>query len=327
MGRDREKDQSPLRVVLMSGVGSSILIPLIEAGLNVVGVVEFGEPFREQSRLLRAIRRVYRAVVRSGPEPSEFIRGRSLSILETNDVDDPRLRNWLVSRVCDVLVVYNVPILPREFYSLARWAINLHPSMLPKYRGARPLFWAIWDGEEVAGCSVHLLEDRADAGPVLTQAEFSIPDGVRKRELLRYAEEKVGVPLILKALDLLARDEAVPVVQPSASPTRYAKWMERADIYAALPFTDWPVERVWRVLRFLELTPRRLDESRGSGAVVTWRVGGIKRIAGAGAPGSLQRDRYGHYISHSEGRIRLYRVISLKRILTSMLSIGRPRES
>ena len=120
MGRDREKDQSPLRVVLMSGVGSSILIPLIEAGLNVVGVVEFGEPFREQSRLLRAIRRVYRAVVRSGPEPSVFIRSRSISILETNDVDDPRLRNWLVSRVCDVLVVYNVPILPREFYSLAR---------------------------------------------------------------------------------------------------------------------------------------------------------------------------------------------------------------
>ena len=242
-------------------------------------------------------------------------------------IREPRLRNWLASRACDVLIVYFVPILPREVYSLARWAINLHPSMLPKYRGGRPLFWAIWDGEEVAGCSVHLLEDRVDAGPVLAQAEFPIPDGVRQTELLRYAEEKVGVPLILKALDVLARDEAVPVVQPSASPTRYAGWMERADIYAALPFAAWPVERVWRVLRFLDLTPRCLDESRGSGAMVTWRVGGIRRIAGAGVPGSLQRDRYGHYVSHSEGRIRLHRVISLKRIFASMLSIGRPRES
>ena len=71
----------------------------------------------------------------------------------------------------DLLVVVSFGlIIPRWFLDLAAMgAINVHPSLLPKYRGPSPMQWAIWNGEEETGITVIRMSERMDAGDILYQ--------------------------------------------------------------------------------------------------------------------------------------------------------------
>lgn len=85
----------------------------------------------------------------------------------------------------DFLFVACFPFrLPKE---LLKWptqaAINLHPSLLPTYRGPDPLFWQLHHGETKTGISLHLLVEALDAGPILLQKSVSFPQGGSRGEL------------------------------------------------------------------------------------------------------------------------------------------------
>jgi methionyl-tRNA formyltransferase len=64
-----------------------------------------------------------------------------------------------------------------------RMAINLHPSLLPAYRGPSPVFWQLRNGERRTGISLHLLTEALDAGPILLQKQLSFPPGATPGEL------------------------------------------------------------------------------------------------------------------------------------------------
>jgi methionyl-tRNA formyltransferase len=64
-----------------------------------------------------------------------------------------------------------------------QWAINLHPSLLPAYRGPNPVFWQLRNGESHTGISLHLLSEALDAGPVLAQKRVGFPQGASADEL------------------------------------------------------------------------------------------------------------------------------------------------
>lgn len=64
-----------------------------------------------------------------------------------------------------------------------KWAINLHPSLLPTYRGPNPVFWQLQHGEHQTGFSLHLLVEALDAGPILFQKSVHFPQGSSRNEL------------------------------------------------------------------------------------------------------------------------------------------------
>lgn len=299
------------RVVILTSGGSPIVGPLVEAGLNVVGVVEVGGQAEAEGPLLSGSRRLYHRLT-GQRTMRELLAQRRIPTRRSDDVHDPRLADWLDSLACDILIVYSAPILPETLYARVEWAINLHPSLLPKYRGKHPLFWAVWDDEVETGCTVHVLEERADTGAIVAQASFAIPAGVRERELARHAEVDVGVPLLLEAVDALWRGTADLSEQPEVSPTRYAKRLSPAEALDRVPYGEWPLERVWKVLRFLDVTP--LTDSSTSRPIVSWHVGGRERRPGRGGPGSLQRDLRGYYVSHPRGRIRIVPMPRIKNL-------------
>lgn len=281
----------------------------MEAELDVVGVVEHGGEPEPGSGLFRWVRGFYHRLT-GQRTTEEILERRRVPVHRTSDVHDPGLGEWLESVGCDILIVYSAPILPEGLYGRVKWAINLHPSLLPKYRGKHPLFWAVWDDEVETGCTVHVLEERADTGAIVAQASFAIPAGVRERELTRHAEVEVGVPLLLEAVEALWRGTADLSEQPEASPTRYAKRLPPTEAVEAIPYGDWPLERVWKVLRFLDVTP--LCDPSTSRPAVSWHVGGWERRPGRGGPGSLQKDLRGYYISHDRGRIRVLPRLRIK---------------
>jgi methionyl-tRNA formyltransferase len=231
---------------------------------------------------------------------------RQIPIHRCRSIDDPELIRFLAAVDHDVLFVYRAPILPPAIYRNSRHAINLHPSFLPAYRGGHPLLWAVWDDARTTGCTVHRLEERADTGAIIAQRELAIPDGVREAELERIAEVDVGVPLAIEAIARLARGEP-GIPQPATSPTPYARRRSREAIWREIGFESWTAERVWRVLRFTGLTPFEIDPAPGRDRppVIEWRVGRLEPRPGAGAPGSLQRDHRGIYVSLPGGRVRL----------------------
>lgn len=89
---------------------------------------------------------------------------------------DARLRAYLCHHQPDWIITYRCPyILPRELYSQARYgAVNIHPSLLPKYKGLNPWEALHLSGETRTGVTIHRITDEVDSGEILAQQSFDI---------------------------------------------------------------------------------------------------------------------------------------------------------
>jgi methionyl-tRNA formyltransferase len=97
--------------------------------------------------------------------------------------------------------------------------LNVHPSLLPAYRGPEPVYWAIADGAPVTGISMHKAAPKVDSGPILAQAEVRIrPDDTAGTLTRRLVE--AGMPLLPGAVDGLLHDSPGIAVDMSTSSYR-----------------------------------------------------------------------------------------------------------
>ena len=104
--------------------------------------------------------------------------------------------------------------------------LNVHASLLPKYRGAAPVQWAILEGEKTTGVTVMQMNEGLDTGDMLKAAEIPIlPDDTG--DSLEEKLSKLGGPLILEVLKELENGTASPVPQPEESPSVYAKMLDK----------------------------------------------------------------------------------------------------
>jgi methionyl-tRNA formyltransferase len=90
--------------------------------------------------------------------------------------------------------------------------VNLHGSLLPRYRGAAPAAWAIMNGDPVTGVTTMLIEERMDTGPILLKREVPIPFSMTRGELEQVLSG-IGAELLIPTLDGLARRSLQPVPQ------------------------------------------------------------------------------------------------------------------
>lgn len=98
-----------------------------------------------------------------------------LPVLQPESVKDPSFAEDLTKWNPDLFVVVAFSILPKTVLAKAKFgAVNVHGSLLPKYRGAAPVQWAIANGDKISGVSVFLLDEKMDHGPLLEQREVPI---------------------------------------------------------------------------------------------------------------------------------------------------------
>ncbi len=96
-------------------------------------------------------------------------------VLQPSSVKDPELVTALQALNADLFVVVAFSILPKSVLAVSkRGAVNVHGSILPKYRGAAPVQWAIADGNKTTGVTIFLLDEKMDHGPILEQREVPI---------------------------------------------------------------------------------------------------------------------------------------------------------
>jgi methionyl-tRNA formyltransferase len=191
---------------------------LLLAGHEIVSVVS--QPDRPRRRRF------------SNPEPSPVkaeAERAGLRVLTPESIGEPGFTGTLHERGPEVIVVVAYGrILPPEILRIPpRWCINLHASLLPKYRGAAPIARAIMAGEKVTGVTTMKMEQGLDTGDILLQRECAIGLDETAGELaLRLAD--FGATLLAQTLELHARGNLEPRKQDPAEASQ-APSLTRAD--------------------------------------------------------------------------------------------------
>jgi len=107
-----------------------------------------------------------------------------LQLLQPENLKDKNFIDTLKSLNPDIIAVFAFKFLPQEVYETAKIAaFNIHTSLLPRFRGAAPINWAIINGESVTGLTSFLLENKIDAGPIILQKKIAIPNNATAGEL------------------------------------------------------------------------------------------------------------------------------------------------
>lgn len=148
----------------------------------------------------------------------------------------------IVSLCPDLIVVSSFnQIIPLAIISIPRLGvINIHPSLLPKYRGATPTVWALLNGEKETGVTVHFIEDeRIDCGRIIAQAKLNIEtpdtDGILRLKLAQLSES-----VLTSALNLIfTKDKKTFPLQNESEATYFPKrTLRNAEIDLDKPFND-----------------------------------------------------------------------------------------
>jgi methionyl-tRNA formyltransferase len=179
-----------------------------------------------------------------------------------------------------VIIAYG-QIIPASLISIPRlgW-INLHGSLLPKYRGAAPINWAILNGEKVTGLTTMQIDAGLDTGPMLLKYQTGIgPDETAPELYAQLAE--AGAPLIVGTLKKLDRGEITPTPQDNSQAT-LAPPLKKED-----GRIDWflPAPKIYNRIRGLQPWPGAFTTFRGA----TCRIWGkpLKPVGAGGTPGII----------------------------------------
>lgn len=161
-------DKKNLRIVFMGtpefAVGS--LERLVEGGYNVVAVVtQPDKPVGRHGSVLQA------------SAVKKYALEHNLPVLQPVKMKDPEFVEQLRSYNADLQVVVAFRMLPEVIWDMPRFGtFNVHAALLPQYRGAAPINWAVINGETKTGVTTFFLDHDIDTGRIITQREFPIPD-------------------------------------------------------------------------------------------------------------------------------------------------------
>lgn len=317
----RGETSAGLRLLLFTCDSSPIIAPLVISRHPVVGIIEYRTASDARSPLYRLIKRIARFIRRKPYSLADFCARQGIAYRSTDNGRDAALIDWIRALSPDLMVVYFTPLIDEAIFCIPRHgSINLHPSLLPKYRGKHPLFWSCLNMEEQIGATVHFLAKGADNGDILLQRRFPLVRGLREKEIEMHAIRDVGVPMLLEAIEMIAHGQVQASPQPRQSPTPSARRVRGPELREMIDWEHWPIERVWTLLRFAEDWPGLLPRAPGWRRRFPWGIGHFVRGKSDGAPGQIRHDQQGFYLHHPEGKIRLETRFNVKQLIGSILS-------
>lgn len=168
----------------------------------------------------RADKPVGRKQVLTAPPVKQVALAHNLPVFQPATLRDGEAQRIIASLSPDMIVVVAYGrILPAEILSLPpRGCINVHVSLLPKYRGAAPVQWAVLNGDAETGVSVMQMDEGLDTGDVLMTQRIAIGENETSGELFERVTS-VSEKTLLAALDALEKGTLVPQKQNDAAAT------------------------------------------------------------------------------------------------------------
>lgn len=183
-----------LRIIFMGTPEFAVasLKAVIESGFEVVAVVTAPDRPAGRGRKLKA------------SAVKEFALEKNIPVLQPTNLKDPEFLDTLVSYYPNLQIVVAFRMLPKSVWSLPEYGtFNLHASLLPDYRGAAPINWAIINGEQETGVTTFFIDEEIDTGQIILQEKTSIIENETVGEL----HDKLmalGAQLVVRTVTLLA---------------------------------------------------------------------------------------------------------------------------
>lgn len=144
---------------------------------------------------------------------------KKIRILQPEKLKDPEFVSTLRAISPDLIVVVAFRILPSEVFKLPPLGtFNLHASLLPKYRGAAPINWAIINGEKETGVTTFFIEESVDTGNIILQARVPIGENETAGELHDKLAE-IGAEIVLHTVRLIEMGKVQPKPQNNSMAT------------------------------------------------------------------------------------------------------------
>jgi methionyl-tRNA formyltransferase len=180
-----------MRIVLMGSpdFGIPSFKAILESGYDVPAIVTV--PDKQKGRGLKV----------QQSDVKKFALENNIEVLQPESLKDESFIQSLHSLNPDLFVIIAFRILPPEIFKIPRLgSINLHASLLPKYRGAAPINWAIIKGEKVSGITTFFLDDKVDTGSIILQKEIQIDINDTFGDVY-YRMSEAGSPLLTTTID------------------------------------------------------------------------------------------------------------------------------
>lgn len=194
-----------VRIVYMGTPDFAVepLRAIVEAGFNVVGVVTVPDKPAGRGQ------KIHQSPVKV------FALEKGLHLLQPEKLKDPNFVNELNALNPDIAVVVAFRMLPEVVWTIPKLgSFNLHASLLPQYRGAAPINWAIINGEPKTGVTTFLIDREIDTGSIVFQTEVNIDKNDTAGDLhdkLMYT----GSKLVVETIDSLSDKSYKPIPQKS----------------------------------------------------------------------------------------------------------------
>jgi methionyl-tRNA formyltransferase len=226
---------------------------------------------------------------------------QGLHILQPRRASDPQLLTELTSLAPQVIVVaaYGQLLRAALLAIPPLGCINIHASLLPKYRGAAPINWTLMHGERLTGVTIMLIDETLDTGPILLQSELTI-NPADDAGTLQERLATCGAETLLRALDGMASGSLRPMPQDHAQAT-YAPKLRKED---GMIVWNRSAADLAHLIRGVTPWPGAVTTHRGKPLRI-WRATPMER-SGAGRPGRVAAiDTLGIWVESGDGYLVL----------------------
>lgn len=200
------KDRGRVRIIYMGTPEFAVapLASLLENGFDVAAVVTV--PDKQSGRGLKV----------NESEVKKFAVAHGLPVLQPVSLKDPEFLEQLRSYKANLFVVVAFRMLPKEVWQMPYLGtFNLHASLLPQYRGAAPINWAIINGEKITGVTTFMIDEKIDTGRILFQEQCAIEDydniGSLYDKLMG-----MGAKLVIKTVEAIRDRTTEPLEQDTS---------------------------------------------------------------------------------------------------------------
>ncbi|CAM1373673.1 methionyl-tRNA formyltransferase [Tenacibaculum xiamenense] len=193
-----------LRIVFMGtpDFAVTILKHLVDNDYNVVGVITAVDKPAGRGRKLNE------------SAVKKYALSQNLPLLQPKNLKSEEFQEELKKWNANLQIVVAFRMLPRSVWAMPEYGtFNLHASLLPEYRGAAPINWAIINGETKTGVTTFFIDDKIDTGEIILQKETSIGENETVGELhdkLMY----LGAELVKETVDLISKGDVTTTKQP-----------------------------------------------------------------------------------------------------------------
>ncbi len=245
-------EKKDLRIVYMGTPDFAVesLRALVEGGYNVVGVVTMPDkPMGRHGSVLQA------------SAVKEYALSQNLPVLQPEKLRDEAFLGELRALKADLQIVVAFRMLPEVVWSMPRMGtFNLHASLLPQYRGAAPINWAVINGETQTGVTTFFLSHEIDTGKIILQRRLPILDGDDVGKV-HDSLMVMGADLVKETVNLLLEGKAEAISQ-EAFIKDGAELRSAPKIFKDTCRIDWntPLKRVYDFVRGLSPYPAAWTE-------------------------------------------------------------------